>query len=156
MMRYGTPHALFDHYHRIYKFTCDVASTAKLAKCKKFFTPEQDGLKQVWRGVCWMNPPYHSPDVGAWVKKAYQASQQGAVVVALLPMFTDTVWFHDYASHAEIEVLRGRLQFENREDNGYTPFGHGIFVFRKQSARKGKKLTIGLNGHRIGTTLLGR
>ena len=89
-----------------------MASTAKLAKCKKFFTPEQDGLKQVWRGVCWMNPPYHSPDIGAWVKKAYEASQQGAVVVALLPMFTDTVWFHDYASHAEIEVLRGRLQFD--------------------------------------------
>jgi phage N-6-adenine-methyltransferase len=157
---YGTPHALFDHYHRIYKFTCDVASTAKLAKCKKFFTPEQDGLKQVWRGVCWMNPPYHSPDIGAWVRKAYEAAQQGAVVVALLPIFTDTAWFHDYASHAEIEVLRGRLQFANRGDNSYTPFGHGIFVFRKKSARKGKKLTIGLNGHRIGTSsppeLIGR
>ena len=70
-------------------------------------------------------------------------------------MITDTVWYHDYASHPEIEEIRGRLQFENREDNGYTPFGHGIFVFRRQSARKGKKLTIGLNGHRIGTTLLG-
>jgi hypothetical protein len=107
-----------------------------------------------------MNPPYHSPDIGAWVRKAYEAAQQGAVVVALLPIFTDTAWFHDYASHAEIEVLRGRLQFANRGDNSYTPFGHGIFVFRKKSARKGKKLTIGLNGHRIGTSsppeLIGR
>jgi hypothetical protein len=91
------------------------------------------------------------------VKKAYKISQEGIVVVALLlPMFTDTVWFHDYASHAEIEVLRGRLHFTNREDNSYTPFGHGIFVFRKKSARKGKKLTIGLDGHRIGTSLIPR
>ena len=44
-------------------------------------------------------------------------------------MFTDAAWFHDYASHANIEVLKGRLQFANRTDNGYSPFGHGIFVF---------------------------
>jgi phage N-6-adenine-methyltransferase len=149
---YGTPQELFDHYNRMYKFTCDVASTAKLAKCRRFFSPEQDGLKQVWRGVCWMNPPYSRPDIGTWVKTAYEASREGAVVVALLPMFCDAAWFHDYGSHAEIEVLRGRLQFTNREHNGYTPFGYGVFTFRKRSARRGTRLSISINGHRIGTS----
>ena len=148
---YGTPQALFDHYDRIYHFTCDVCSTPQLAKCKKFYTPERDGLKQEWIGVCWMNPPYGG--LGKWVRKAYEAAKNGAVVVALLPMFTDTAWFHDYASHATIELLKGRLQFANRTDNGYAPFGHGIFVFRKESARLDNQLAISLDGHRIGTSL---
>ncbi|MGP0003046.1 MAG: DNA N-6-adenine-methyltransferase [Acetobacteraceae bacterium] len=147
---YGTPQALFDHYDRIYHFTFDVCSTPQLAKCKKFYTLEQDGLQQEWIGVCWMNPPYSA--LRKWVKKAYEAAKNGAVVVALLPMFTDAAWFHDYASHATIEVLKGRLQFANRTDNGYTPFGHGIFVFRGKSARVDNQLAISLDGHRIGTS----
>ena len=54
--------------------------------------------------------------------------------------------------HATIELLKGRLQFANRTDNGYSPFGHGIFVFRKQSARVDNQLAISLVGHRIGTS----
>ena len=30
----------------------DVCATAHNAKCKKFFSPEDDGLNQVWHGVC--------------------------------------------------------------------------------------------------------
>ena len=148
---YGTPTRQFDHYNRIYKFTVDVCSTPELAKCRKFYTPEQDGLKQEWRGVCWMNPPYSQ--LSKWVCKAYEAAKNGAIVVALLPVYTDAAWFHDYASHATIEVLRGRLQFTGRNENGYTPFGHAIYVFRKKSARRGNRLAISLDGHRIGTSL---
>lgn len=148
---YGTPAALFDHYNRIYRFTLDVCSTPQLAKCKKYYTPEQDGLQQEWIGVCWMNPPYSS--LRYWVEKAYEAAQKGAIVVALLPMFTDAAWFHDFASHATIEVLRGRLQFAGRPEKGYAAFGHAIFVFRKKSARLGDRLAINLAGHRIGTSL---
>ena len=56
---YSTPQDLFDHYHRRFKFTLDVCATPKLAKCKKFYTPAQNGLSQDWgREICWMNPPY--------------------------------------------------------------------------------------------------
>ena len=60
--------------------------------------------------MCWISPPYGNRALGEWVRKAYEAAQQGAVVVALLPMFTDTKWFHDFGSHATIEVLKGRLR----------------------------------------------
>ena len=156
---YGTPQALFDHYNRRFKFTLDVCATPELAKCRRFFTPEQDGLKQDWgKHICWLNPPYsRQPDnnIESWVRKAFEAAKRGAVVVALLPVFTDAVWFHEYASHATIELLKGRLQFGNREHNGFTPFGHMICVFRAKSARRGARLTISLNGHRIGTSSLG-
>jgi len=147
---YGAPQVLFDYYDRIYHFTCDVASSKPLAKCRHHYDKEMDGLQQTWTGVCWMNPPYSN--LSKWVKKAYESAQQGAVVVALLPCFTDAVWFHEYASHAEIELLKGRLQFTNPAHKGYTPFGHMICVFRKRSARVGKRLTISLNGHRLGTS----
>ena len=150
---YGTPQALFDHYDRIYHFACDVCSTPQLAKCKKFYTLEQDGLRQEWIGVCWMSPPYGNGALPQWVRKAYEAAKNGAVVVALLPMFTDTAWFHDYASHATIELLKGRLQFTNRIDKGYSPFGHAIFVFRKKSAQVNGRMAISLGGHRIGTRI---
>ena len=155
---YGTPQALFDHYDRIHHFTCDVAASAALAKCEKFFDKATDGLAQTWTGVYWMNPPYGADDdrkrqLGRWVHKAHEASQQGGVVVvALLPVFTDAAWFHNYASHAEIEFLKGKLQFEGRTDKGYSPFGHMICVFRQQSARQGKRLSVVLNGHRLGTS----
>jgi hypothetical protein len=73
--------------------------------------------------------------------------------VALLPAFTDTAWFHEFASHAEIEFLKGRLQFEGRNDKGYSPFGHMVCTFRKGSARNGMRLTAELVGHRLGTSL---
>ena len=140
------------HYHRQFKFTLDVCATPKLAKCKKFYTPAQNGLIQDWgREICWMNPPYGN-GLEQWVRKAWKSAQKGAVVVCLLPVFTDAAWFHDFASHATIELLRGRLQFGNREHNGYTPFSHGIYIFRQKSARHGAKLTISLDPHRIGTS----
>lgn len=44
-------------------FTLDVCATAENAKVKgNFFTKEQDALKQVWRGSCWMNPVYGDPE----------------------------------------------------------------------------------------------
>ena len=92
--------------------------------------------------------------LGLWVKKAYESAQQGTIVVALLPMFTDAVWFHGYASHASIELLKGRLQFMAPMSNGYSPFCHGVFLFRRKSARAGKRLAISLNDHRLGTSLI--
>ena len=150
---YETPQDLFDHYHRRF---LDVCATPKLAKCKRFFTPEQDGFKQNWgKHICWMNPPYsRGPDstLEHWVRKAWESAKRGATVVGLLPFFCDAAWFHNFGSHATIELLKGRLQFGNREVKGYTPFASGIFIFRQRSARRGARLNISLDGHRIGTS----
>jgi hypothetical protein len=58
-----------------------------------------------------MNPPY-GRDMGKWVRKAYEESQRGALVVCLVPARTDVAWWHDWAMHkAEITLLRGRMKF---------------------------------------------
>ena len=135
-----TPEALFDKLHAIHDFTFDVCATPENAKCPRFYTPEMDGLKQTWTGVCWMNPPYGKV-IKHWVKKAYESATTGdAKVVCLLPARTDTGWWHDYViPYGKIEFLRGRLRFVNRalpsyRDDGKfkissAPFPSAIVIF---------------------------
>ncbi len=73
---WATPQELFDRLDREFRFDLDVCATPENAKCERYFTPEQDGLVQEWRGVCWMNPPYGRM-IGRWVEKAYRASRGG-------------------------------------------------------------------------------
>ncbi len=53
-----TPQTLFDKLYEKFHFELDVCATTENAKCKKYYSPEDDGLKQEWKGACWMNPPY--------------------------------------------------------------------------------------------------
>ena len=121
-----TPQSFFDKYNAIYFFTTDVCALPSNAKCNTFFTPEQDGLKQNWNGVCWMNPPY-GRTIKHWVKKAYESALNGTTVVCLLPSRTDTAWWHDYCIKGQIEFIRGRLKFGNATNSA--PFPSAVVVF---------------------------
>lgn len=120
-----TPQNFFDELDKEFHFSCDVCATRENAKCAKFYTPEQDGLKQTWGGALWMNPPY-GREIGKWVKKA---SESNATVVCLLPARTDTRWFHDYIyGKAEIRFVRGRLKFGGSKNSA--PFPSMVVIFR--------------------------
>nr|DAP15370.1 MAG TPA: DNA N-6-adenine-methyltransferase [Caudoviricetes sp.] len=126
-----TPEYLFKALDAEFRFSLDVCATKENAKCKNYFTPEQDGLKQRWIGTCWCNPPY-GRGVGNWVKKAAEC---GATVVMLLPARTDTQWFHEYIyGHAEIRFIKGRLKFGNAQNNA--PFPSMIVIFRDSEERE--------------------
>jgi predicted transcriptional regulator len=84
-----TPQYLFDELNREFHFDLDVCATKENTKCDKYFTPETDGLNQAWQGNCFMNPPY-GREIYKWIKKAYDSSLHGTVVVCLLPARTDT------------------------------------------------------------------
>lgn len=119
-----TPLDLFEKCDAIYHFEIDVCALPENAKCKRFFTPEMDGLKQEWTGVCWCNPPY-GRNIGKWVEKAVKSF---ATVVMLLPARTDTKWFHDWClPYGKIEFLRGRLKFGGCDNSA--PFPSMIVVF---------------------------
>lgn len=119
-----TPQDLFEKYDAIYHFETDVCALPENTKCKRFFTPEMDGLKQEWTGVCWCNPPY-GRRIGAWVKKA---AESNANTVMLLPARTDTAWFHNYIyGKAEVRFIRGRLKFGDSKNSA--PFPSMIVIF---------------------------
>ena len=122
---YETPQEFFDELDREFGFDLDVCATAENAKHERFFSPEQDGLKQDWQGTCWMNPPY-GLGIQRWVRKAYEASLNGATVVCLLPASTDTRWWHEYVMKGEIRFVQRRLSF----GTGRAPFPSVIVIFR--------------------------
>lgn len=66
---YSTPIKLFEYLNNEFHFNIDVCANASNAKCSSYFTEEQDGLKQDWTGVCWMNPPFNK-ELKKWVIKA--------------------------------------------------------------------------------------
>lgn len=125
---WATPQDFFDRLNAAFRFETDVCALPSNAKCTRYFTPEQDGLSQEWRGVLWMNPPY-GREIGAWVEKAYKsAKENGATVVCLLPARVDTRWWHDYCAKGEVFFVRGRLKFGDAANSA--PFPCAVVVFR--------------------------
>ena len=47
-----TPQDLFDKLDQEFGFSLDVCATQENAKCQKFYTPEQDGLKCLGKAPC--------------------------------------------------------------------------------------------------------
>ena len=130
---WATPWPLFRELDaRFGPFELDVCATAHNAKCKKFFSPEDDGLNQVWYGVCWMNPPYGRA-LPYWMAKAVNEieMERAERVICLLPARTDTAWWHRYVLPfaAEIHYLRGRIRFEGAESSA--PFPSAVVLFEK-------------------------
>lgn len=125
-----TPPGLFAELDRIFHFTLDPCATATDAKCGRFYTREQDGLAQNWRGeTVFCNPPYSSDVQDKWVRKCWEEGQKPwTTVVALLPARTDTKRFHEYiAGWARIRFLRGRLKFVGAKDSA--PFPSMVVVW---------------------------
>ena len=117
-----TPQDFFDELNKEFHFTLDVCATKKNAKCKKYYTKKDDGLRKGWYGNVWCNPPYGRV-IGKWVEKAFLESHKG-VIVMLLPARTDTRWFHNWLYkkyNIEIRFLKGRLKFGNSKNSAPFP-----------------------------------
>ena len=128
--QWATPQKFFDELNKEFNFDLDPCATEENAKCRKFFTEENNGLLQDWSGHrVFCNPPYGRA-IAAWVKKCYEESQKpDTLVVMLIPARTDTSYFHEYIYHkAEIRFIRGRLHF-NESPQG-APFPSMVVVFR--------------------------
>ena len=78
-----TPQDLFDKLNETFHFNLDVCATPENAKCERYFTKEDDGLKQEWSGRCWMNPPY-GKELADWMRKAYESINLGGGGTGLL------------------------------------------------------------------------
>jgi site-specific DNA-methyltransferase (adenine-specific) len=125
---WSTPQKLFDDLNQEFNFTLDPCATIENAKCKTFYTIDDDGLSMTWTGNVFMNPPY-GRDISKWISKAYYSSLNGALCVCLIPARTDTAWWHDYVMKSdEIRFIRGRLKFG--DGKGGAPFPSAIVIFR--------------------------
>lgn len=125
-----TPQDFFDQLNKEFSFTLDPAATKENHKCKKYFTQEENGLVKSWKGeTVFCNPPY-SRSMGAWIEKGYLESRdKDTVVVMLLPVRTDTRWFHSWVyGKAEIRFIKGRLRFGGNKNSA--PFPSMVVIYR--------------------------
>jgi len=125
-------------------FTLDVAASPRNAKCDKFFTVDEDGLQQSWKGErVWCNPPYSG--IGKWVNKAWREWHETRGVVMLLPANRcEQVWWQEQVepyrdspgtSPLKVVFLPGRMRFimpgqESVGPNQRPPFGCCLLIWR--------------------------
>ena len=86
----------------------------EIVKAKKYYTQEDDGLAQKWKGRLWMNPPYAGNLIGAFAEKMAAAVESGDVTEAhvLVNNATETRWFARLCSVAScICMPTGRVKF---------------------------------------------
>lgn len=108
-----TPKKFYDKLNKIYSFTLDPCASHNNHKCVKYFTEEENGLKQDWSGnVVFVNPPYDQNKL--WIQKCYEEGKKpNTKVVLLIPSRTDTKYWHEYCMKAQqIFFIKGRLFFE--------------------------------------------
>ena len=123
-----TPQGWFDYLNLEFGFTLDPCCEHETAKCRKHYTPAEDGLARSWQDErVFMNPPY-GRELTRWMKKAHQeARDNGALVVCFVPARVDTEWWHRYAVKAsEIRFPKGRVRGAKHN----WPFPLAIVIFR--------------------------
>lgn len=136
----------FNPLHERFGFTIDVAASKENAKLPRYYTLEDDGLSQSWRGErVWCNPPYS--DLGSWVRKAWVAMGDFCeVVVMIVPANrTEQTWWQEMVEpyrdggrsgsiRLMVEFLPGRMRFDvpggyNDPRGNRPPFGCCLLIW---------------------------
>ena len=129
---WATPKEFFNKLNlKFGPFNLDPCASPHNTKCANFYTKPEDGLSKSWQGyTVFVNPPY-GRGIEAWIKKAYEESQDpDTKVVMLIPARTDTKYWHDYIMKSErIYFVKGRLKFGNSQNSA--PFPSAVVVFSK-------------------------
>ena len=125
---WSTPEKFFEALDKEFHFDLDPCASHENHKCNKYYTEEDDGLRQDWGGqTCFVNPPYSQNK--KWVRKCYEESlKPNTTVVLLVPARTDVGWFHEYVfGKADVRLVRGRLRFGGSGENA--PFPSMVCVY---------------------------
>jgi site-specific DNA-methyltransferase (adenine-specific) len=123
---WSTPKEVYDELDGRFNFNFD--------PCPLYGDLSGDGLNSVWGSRTFCNPPYSQ--LKAWLKKGYEESLSGKLVVFLIPSRTDTVAWHEYVMKAkEIKFIKGRLKFGGSKNSAPFPSAVVIFYGEKKEER---------------------
>jgi transcriptional regulator with XRE-family HTH domain len=98
-----------------------------------------DGLVDEWSGrLAFVNPPFSN--MLAWLRRAHDQWRAGKVgtVICLVPVRTDSAFFHDTLSvAADIFLLQGRVKFLSTQGKPqHTPFSLMVVALGATSAQR--------------------
>lgn len=111
--------------------SCALANQTVMAK--KFYSVDDDGLNQEWRGRIWLNPPFANGLIGKFVDKLIAEIDSGNVTsaIVLVDNATETQWFQKLAAHsAGIVFTDHRINFlkEGKLEEG-SPTRGQVFLY---------------------------
>jgi phage N-6-adenine-methyltransferase len=104
----------------------------KIIGAERFFTADDDGLKQHWHGRVWLNPPYAQPLIGQFAAKLVEEISAGRVAQAIMLThnYTDTSWFHQAEAAADLICFtRGRIKFVDADGDECAPTQGQAFFY---------------------------
>ena len=137
---WATPWDIFEKIDAIFNFNIDPCATEETAKCRNFFTIQEDGLTKDWSayGNAFVNPPF-GRELPKWMEKCWRESLKGINVVMLIPARVDTRYWHNYAfKYAScICFVKGRISFVKQGIHTSNskcvsaPFPNAIVIFGK-------------------------
>ena len=142
-----TPLKFYNNLNNLFNFTLDPAASHDNHKCNRYFTQEDDGLKQSWKNeTIFVNPPYSQNKL--WIKKCAQESKHSDIVL-LIPARVDTKYFQEdiFPNATAICFIKGRLKFEidgkpilDKKGNPMgAPFPSSLCIFTKNNALSSEK-----------------
>ena len=106
----------------------DVAQ--KVVRAKKYYSLCSNGLRKKWKGNIFLNPPYPTEDVAAFIKKFIVEYNCGNIKqgIILTNNFTNTDWFHKLMKIAQLACFSdGRAKFYHQEKKPSIAYGHVFF-----------------------------
>jgi len=116
MNNFWTPDFIFEYAEEIcgnpdndFKFDLDVCADSENAKCKKYYTIDDNALLQDWDLFNFCNPPYSN--IEPFINKAILEAQKGNHTCMLLPSRTSNGYWETIFDNAHVIFIGGRLSF---------------------------------------------
>jgi len=116
----------------------------KVVQAKKYYTLITNGLDKNWNGNIFMNPPYSTAEVVAFINKFIEEYTLGHVKqgIILTNNSTDTDWFHNLMKIAQLACFTdGRVKFYHQEKKPNITHGQVFFYIGNSEDKFIEKFT---------------
>jgi site-specific DNA-methyltransferase (adenine-specific) len=125
-----TPKEIWDQLSKEFNFTVDACASHNNHLLDKYWTKEDDALKQDWTNEIVYCHPMYDQKIPKYIKKAFESN---SLCVFLLPASTNSRYFHEYLwcnkehkskQNVEIRFLPkavGKFGYRFANDNGDLP-----------------------------------